>query len=312
VISVRDPRAGPLLVQLLLDDDYDVQRAAVFACGHLRVAVASRPLIDMIAAKETDPELRRDCMRSLGRVGGGLAFSVLQQSMGSPNKDDKEAAMRGLGELRDPRAAHLLAELTVLGHGKELGRLAKFHLQRQGASLAVPALRSQIPLAKDEQIRAELVLLLAIYQDPKNVPDLMDLLRTPQYAAKTVDLLEGATGVDLKSVTDRVSVIEGWWQLNKDLAQWQWLLEELRANEVPTTLKFDDFSSSAEMSAVPELARLMVEVKQPRLWVLCSAVIRTVSGEDYGVVNEQTPVDVREGLAGRFLVAAEEARAEKK
>jgi hypothetical protein len=118
--------------------------------------------------------------------------------------------------------------------------------------------------------------------------------------------------VDLKSVTDRVSVIEGWWQLNKDLAQWQWLLEELRANEVPTTLKFDDFSSSAEMSAVPELARLMVEVKQPRLWVLCSAVIRTVSGEDYGVVNEQTPVDVREGLAGRFLVAAEEARAEKK
>lgn len=312
VISVRDPRAGPLLVQLLLDDDYDVQRAAVFACGHLRVAVASRPLIDMIAAKETDPELRRDCMRSLGRVGGGLAFSVLQQSMGSPNKDDKEAAMRGLGELRDPRAAHLLAELTVLGHGKELGRLAKFHLQRQGASLAVPALRSQIPLAKDEQIRAELVLLLAIYQDPKNVPDLMDLLRTPQYAAKTVDLLEGATGVDLKSVTDRVSVIEGWWQINKDLAQWQWLLEELRANEVPTTLKFDDFSSSAEMSAVPELARLMVEVKQPRLWVLCSAVIRTVSGEDYGVVNEQTPVDVREGLAGRFLVAAEEARAEKK
>ena len=49
--------------------ELDVQRAAVFACGHLRVAVASRPLIDMIAAKETDPELRRDCMRSLGRVG---------------------------------------------------------------------------------------------------------------------------------------------------------------------------------------------------------------------------------------------------
>ena len=286
----------------------DVQRAAAFACGHLQVAVASRPLIDLIAAKDTDPDLRRDCMRALGRVGGPLAFSVLQQSVTSPNKDDKEAALRGLGELHDPRAAHLLAELAVLGHGRELGRLAKFHLQRQGASMAVPALRQQIPLASDEQIRAELVLSLAVYQDPQNVPDLMDLLRTPKYAAQTVDLLEGATGVDLKSVTDRVSVIESWWSINKDLAQWQWLLDALREQDVSTKLVIEDFAGDANMSAVPELARLMVEVKPARLWVLCSAVMRTVSGHDFGIVNEQTPVDIREGIAGRYVVAAQAAR----
>jgi len=312
VVAVRDPRAGPLLVQLMADEDYGVQRAAVFACGHLRIPTASRPLVDMIAAKDTDPDLRRDCMRALGRVGGQLAFSVLQQSLASPNKDDKDAAMRGLGELRDPRAAHLLAELIVLGNGRELGRQAKFHLQRQGAMLAVPALRYQIPLAKDEQMRADLVLLLAIYQDPKNVPDLMDLLRTPQYAAKTVELLEGATGVDLQSVTDRVSVIESWWRSNKDLAQWQWLLEALREQDIPTKLTIEDFGTAAQLPAVRELARLMVEVKQPRLWVLSSAVMRSVAGEDFGIINEHTAVDIREGIAGRYVVAAEEASEEKR
>lgn len=312
VISVRDPRAAPVLVQMLADEDFDVQRAAVFACGHLGVAIASRPLIDMIADKDTDPDLRRDCMRSIGLVGGQLAFSVLQQSMASPNQQDKEAALRGLGELRDPRAAHLLAEFAVLGHGKELGRLAKFHLQRQGASMAVPALRRQIPLASDERIRAELVLLLALYQDPLNVPDLMDLLRKPQFAPQSVALVEGATGVDLKSVTDRVTAIEAWWRKNKDIAQWQWLLDALRAKDVATTLGIEDFASDANMSAVPELARLMVEVEHPRLWVLCSAVMRTVSGQDFGIVTEQTPTDVREGIAGRYLIAAEAARDEKK
>ena len=312
VVSVRDPRAAPVLVEMLADKDFAVQRAVVFACGHLRVAIASRPLIDMIAAQGTDPDLRRDCMRSVGRVGGQLAFSVLQQSMASPNQDDKEAALRGLGELRDPRAAHLLAEFAVLGHGKALGRLARLHLQRQGASMAVPALRRQIPLAKDERIRAELVLLLALYQDPLNVPDLMDLLRKPKFAAQTVALLEGATGVDLQSVTDRVTVIEVWWRKNKDIAQWQWLLGALRGKDVATTLGLEDFASDANMSAVPELARLMVEVEHPRLWVLCSAVMRTVRGQDYGIVTEHTPANVRQGIAGRYLIAAETARDEKR
>lgn len=312
VIAVRDPRAAPVLVQMLKDPDFGVQRAAVFACGHLRVAIASRPIVDLIAAKDTDPDLRRDCLRSIGRVGGQLAFSVLQQAMASPNMDDKEAALRGLGQLRDPRAAHLLAEYAVLGHGKSLGEMARFNLQRTGALMAVPALRRQIPQANNKTVRAELVLLLAVYQDPLNVPDLMDLLRDQQYAPRAVDLLEGATGVDLKNVTDRVMAIDGWWSEHKDIAQWQWLLDALREADVTTSLTVDDFATDANMSAAEELARLIVELEQPRLWVLAAAVLRTVVGQDVGIVTAQTPPDVREGIAARYVAAAETARAEKK
>lgn len=313
VVSVRDARAAPALIRLLADEDFDVQRAAVFACGHLKVAAASRPLVEMIAAEDTDPTMRRECLRAIGRVGGQLAFPVLQQAMASPSKDDKAAALRGLGELRDPRAAHLLAEFIVVGFGKDFGDLAKFHLQRQGSLMAVPALRRQIPLVTDVAIRAELVLLLGVYQDPKNVPDLMDLLRLPKYAPRAVTVLEGATGVDLKVVPDRITAIEGWWRENKDVAQWQWLLDGLRRAGVTTTLSVDDFASDAGMAAVPELGRLMVEVEHPRLWMLCTAVMRSVTGQDYGVVTEQTPPDTRQGMAARYqLVADAEAAADKK
>jgi hypothetical protein len=312
VVSVRDARAAPSLIRLLQDQDFDVQRAAVFACGHLKVSLASRPLVELIAAEGTDPLMRRECLRAIGRVGGQLAFPVLQQAMASPSKDDKAAALRGLGELRDPRAAHLLAEFIVVGYGKDFGNLAKFHLQRQGSQLAVPALRRQIPLVTNVNIRAELVLLLGLYQDPKNVPDLMDLLRMPEFSAQAVPVLEGSTGVDLKSVPDRISAIEGWWRGNKDVAQWQWLLDGLRRAEVPAKLTLDDFASDAGMSSVAELARLIVDVEQPRLWVLCSAVLRTVTKQDFGVVTEQTPPDTRLGMASRYRLVAEAAATDNK
>lgn len=311
VVLVRDARAAPTLIQLLADEDFDVQQAAVFACGQLRVSAASRAIVELIAADQTDPTLRQACLRAIGRVGGQLAFPVLQQAMSSPSKDDKEAALRGLGELRDPRAAHLLAEFMVVGHGKDIGTLAKFHLQRQGAQMAIPALRRQIPLVQDEQVRAELVMVLGLYQDPANVPDLMDLLRQPSHAADAVPVLEGATGVDLKNVSDRISAIQAWWRDNKDVSQWQWLLDALRRAEVPSKLTIDDFASGAGMTAVPELARLMVAVEEPRLWMLVTAVLRSVTQQDFGIVTEQTPPDIRDGMASRYLGAAESAGTKK-
>lgn len=311
VVSGRDLRAAPTLVTMLGDADFQVQRAAVFACGHLRIATASRPLVDLIVDEKTDPQLRRETLRALGSVGGPLAFPVLEKAMQAPDKADKDAALRGLGELRDPRSAHLLCEFVVVGHGKEFGEMAKFNLQRLGGVLVAPALRRQIPLVQDERIRADLVLLLGLYQDRNNVPELMDLLRQPRYAGEAAPLIEGATGVDLANAQDRITAIESWWRENKEEQQWRWFLDALRDTGVTHKLKPDDFALSAELAAVPELCRLMVELETPRLWVLASSLLRTVCKEDYGAVTMQTPPDIREGFAGRYRVLADTARAAK-
>lgn len=311
VVLVRDLRAAARLVEMLADGDVDVQRAAAHACGQLQVAAASRPLIALIAALETPSIVRREALRALGRVGGDQAFAVLDRAMESPQQEDKEAAMRGLGELRDPRAAHRLAELAVVGHGKDLGQLARFHLQRLGGILAVPAVRHQLTIIQEPAVRAELVLLLGGYQDVQVIPDLLDLLRQPAHAANAAAALSGTTGVEVQGVEDRIGTMEQWWRKSKGTAQWQWLLDGLRATETPTVLRPEMFAPGAGLQAVPELSRLLAECKLPRLCVLTSAVLRTITNEDYGVVTLNTPAEVRGGIAARYrlLVDAQQTAA---
>jgi HEAT repeat protein len=309
VVRTRDQRAAGRLVELLGDADAEVQRTAANGLGQLQVAAAADPLVALVVAEGTTPLLRRECLRALGRVGGPQAFSVLERALASAAAEDKEAALRGLGELRDPRAAFLLADLAVIGHGKDLGALARYYLQRQGGVLAVPALRTQLQVVQDPAVRAELVLLLGAYQDPQSVPDLLDMLRDAKRSVDAAGLLACTTGVDLLEADDRIAVIEPWWRKHKGEPQWQWLLDGLRAAEEPTVLRPEHFAPGAGLVAVPELARLLVDCRAPRLSVLAAAVLRSVAGEDFGSVNPQTPKDVREGIAGRYRVLAEAARA---
>ncbi|MCC7063493.1 MAG: HEAT repeat domain-containing protein [Planctomycetes bacterium] len=305
----RDQRAARRIVQMLADDDSEVRRSAAFACGQLQIASAAQPLIDAIVADGTAPILRRECLRALGRVGGDLAFPVLERSMSSTQQEDKEAALRGLGELRDPRAAFRLAEYAVVGNGKDLGQLASYYLQRLGGILAVPALRHQLALQQDPEIRAQLVLLLGGYQDVQVIPDLLDLLRKPAHAPAAAAMLTGSTGVDVQGAEDRIGVAEQWWRKNKTAPQWQWLLDGLKAADIPTVLRPELFSAGAGLQPVPELVRLLSECKEPRFCVLVSAVLRTVTNEDFGAVGLQTTPEVRQGIAARYRMLCEPQKA---
>ncbi|MBM4059597.1 MAG: HEAT repeat domain-containing protein [Planctomycetes bacterium] len=302
----RDPRAAPKLVALLSDLDPEVARAAAHACGHLQIAAAGRPLIAAVVAETTPPLVRRECLRALGRVGGEQAFTVLERAVTAPQQEDREAALRGLGELRDVRSAFLLAELAVAGHGKEVGLQARFHLQRLGGILAVPALRHQLQVVRDPAIRAQFVLLLGGYQDALAIPDLIDLLRQPAHALEAAAALAGTTGVDVQGVADRIGGIEAWYRKNKQAPQWQWLLDALQAGAVPTTLRAEQFAAAAGLQALPELARLLAEAAESRYWVLASAVLRTVANVDFGAVGHDTPADVRKGIAARYRLLVEQ------
>lgn len=176
----------------------------------------------------------------------------------------------------------------------------------------MPAVRGQLPLVQDEEIKAQLVLLLGLYQDPTNVPDLMDLLRQTRHAAQAVTPLECTTGADLSNVPDRIAAIELWWRDNKSAQQWQWLLVGLQAAGVETTLRPEHFGDEADMAPVTELARLLVGLEEPRLWVLDAAVLRTVTRQDFGAVTVQSSRESRAGIAARYRELAETARAAQK
>lgn len=308
VVRMRDLRAAPRLVTMLDDDDPDVRRAAVFAAGAVPVLEARERMIQLIAAEDTDPVLRRECLRSLGKIGGEGAFRVLHRALDSPVREDRDAALRGIGELREQRAADLMAELFVAAQGNENGELARFYLQRMGSLLAVPALRMHLTVTQPVT-RRELVLLLGSLQDPLIVPELLELLRQGSDNLRVVALLEGVTGLDITSRDDRIAFLEQWYRQARGQQQYQWLLAALRAADVPTTLKPEQFEAGAGLAPVPELARLMVESLQPRLRVLAAAVLRGVAGEDFGAVTAQTPTAAREAIAARYRALYESARA---
>ncbi|MCR9245809.1 MAG: hypothetical protein NXI31_12325 [bacterium] len=312
-VRARDVRSGPRLVELLAssEEPVPVRRAAADAVGQLRLVAAREPLVGMIVDSATDPLVRRASLVALGRVGGDNAYSVLDQALRAPVPADREAALRGLGELRDPRAAHTLAELAVIAHGSDQGGLAKLYLGRMGARLAVPAIRHQVKVVQDPEIHDELVLLLGSYQDAESVPDLLQLLRNPRRAADAKIAIMGTTGVDLSDTDDPWGLADEWWRRNRARPQWQWLLDGLSAAEAPTLLRAEQFAPGAGTAAIPELARLLTDLREPRLYVLASAVLRSVSGEDYGVVAMHATPENRAGIAARYRLLFETRNAAK-
>jgi HEAT repeat protein len=308
VVRMRDGRAGPQIVARLDDAEPAVRRAAAFAAGMLAVSEARERVIALIAADDTEPLLRRECLRGLGRIGGAGAFNVLQRAMASPVKEDRDAALRGIGELHEDRAAALMADLLVASAGNETGDLARFYLQRMGPLLAVPALRPRLQVT-NPAARLEVVLLLGSMQDPQVVPELIGMLRSGTDNLRTLEMLEGTTGLDVKNADDRINALEQWWRNNRGVQQYHWLLASLRSSKVPTTLKPEQFEAGAGLAAVPELARLLVEAPEPRHRVLAATVLRTLANEDYGAVTWQTQPAALEQIAARYRILYEGAKA---
>ena len=311
VVQLGDVRAGARLVQLLDDADESVCRSAVFACGAIGIEAARPRLMAMVAADSTLPQLRREALRSVGRIGGPGAFELLERALAAPQREDRQAALRGLGELREVRSAQLLAEMFVAGADTDTGELARFYLQRLGASLAVPALRSQLGV-QDPVARREIVGILAAYQDPGVIPDLIDQLRQNSEPLRAVANLECITGLDITSKEERVGALEKWFADHKLEPQWQWLLQALVRDNVKTTLAKEQFDAAAGLAAVPELTRLLLELRQGRLRSLTAAVLRSLTGEDYGVVTALTPRDTIATMAARYRALFDGARAAQK
>lgn len=308
VVEARDPRAADRLIAMFDDPDQAVRRAAVFASGQLGLAAARGPLVDRIVADDTEPALRRDALAALGRIGGEGVFAVLQRALASPVQADRDAALRGLGELKDERAATQLAQIFTASLGTTTGEVARSYLQRMGARYAVPALRQQLEV-QNAAVRNEVVLMLGGYFDPQVVPDLTDLLQRRHEPLLAAALLAGTTGLDLDSVADPVTALRDWHRDHRLEPQWRWLLQALQREKITTSLDDTQFAPSAGLVAVPELARLLVEAEPGRVRSLAAAVLRATSGEDFGQITPATSVEIRTAIAGRYRELYENARA---
>lgn len=307
-VAARDLRAQDPLIRLFDDEEPAVRRAAVFAVGQLRLNAAREPLESRILDEKTDEFLRRDALLAIGKIGGDGVFGLLQRALGSPVQADRDAALRGLGEMRDERAADQIATIFAASVGQPTAELARAYLTRMGQNYAAPALRKQLE-TQSSDVRREVVLMLASWQDPQVVPDLVDLLQRRYEPILVGGMIAGTTGLDLESVADPVYAVDAWFRDHRQEPQWKWLLQALEREKVTHSLDEAQLSAPQSLAALPELARLMVDAEQGRIRVLASAVLRQQSGADFGTLTTTTPTEVRQTIAARYRELYESARA---
>jgi hypothetical protein len=124
-----------------------------------------------------------------------------------------------------------------------------------------------------------------------------------------VAMIEATTGSEFASRNDRLLVLEQWWRTQREQPQWRWLLIGLDQAKVKHALTADQFQPEGNLAPVPELARLLRSAEAPRHRILAAAVLRSVTGQDFGAVTSMTPQESLDAIAARYVALHEAGRA---
>jgi HEAT repeat protein len=303
VANMKELAAVPALLLGALDPDATVQQTAIYALGVLRASQARQALID--ALPTLAPATRRVAFVALGRIGGEGVLPTLVRGTTLDNPDDKRAAILAIGKLDEPGAADYLASLFEIAGLGPLGTLVQAALAEQGALRARAALRKSLAQVRDPRVRDEFVQLLAEFQDPSVVPELIAQLDDVKRGPRAAVHLAAITGVDLARADDRMQEMMEWWGRHKDKSQAEWFLAAVRELGINTSLEAAHLQPRAGVQGVPELTRILTATDRPHLRLLALALLRDTTQRDFGTVSVQAPPEELIALADRYRFYAE-------
>ncbi len=186
-----DPALIPTLRPLLADPDSVVSASAAVALGSAGDPSARSRLADLVTGDP--PRLRRAAARALARLGDLRAVPGLIETLWSADEGEGLDALRALGRLGDPSALEAVLAVLPDDHVRYRAVLALGQLRdpRAFPVLAEIALRD----ATDDA-RANAVAALGALGDPRAVPLVAGTItrdRAERYAAEALGAL-GAVG----------------------------------------------------------------------------------------------------------------------
>jgi aminopeptidase N len=162
--EIRSEKAKAGLLEALKDGDSRVRRSAVTALSNFRDDGEVVARLKQVFAADTSYAVVAEVMTAVAKLAPPDAFEILQKGLlrSSHNEVISAAALRALAELKDPKAADILAAHTAYGRpspirtaaAEALGKLGSYLRREEG--LAAARLK--------ERIRNTLVGLLS---DPK-------------------------------------------------------------------------------------------------------------------------------------------------
>jgi HEAT repeat protein/beta-lactamase regulating signal transducer with metallopeptidase domain len=120
------------------------------------------------AMKDSDPDVRKQAMQALTRLGAPLAYEALVQALKDDDAEIREQAVFSLGQLGDKRAIDPLTA-ALKDAEPDVREQAAFGLSQLKAVTAVPALQALLK-DTDEDVREQALFALSQIGDRSAVP----------------------------------------------------------------------------------------------------------------------------------------------
>jgi len=93
--KIKDPRATPTLVRLLVSPQQNLRWAAVDALGEMRAQEAGAPLADVVQ-KDENPQIRELALAALAKIGGIQSLDAAVAGLADKEKRVAEQALRSV------------------------------------------------------------------------------------------------------------------------------------------------------------------------------------------------------------------------
>jgi HEAT repeat protein len=294
----REAGLGPDLEPLLEAAEGRVRAAAARSLGRLR-AEGSAPRLASVAAGDPEEEVRRAALFALGRIGAPEAVEALQRALADPSERVRAAAVEGLAECRDGRAAGLLAAVFVrVGPLAETARRGLLRLGRRGRE----ALAGLVP-SGEPSVRRSVRLLLAEMGDARAFPGLVDDLAARPGDRAVADALARLTGVDYEGAPDAVERWRAWWERRRGQDEREWFLEGIRVEGLDLPVRKEDLVEEGNAGVLPSLATVVERSSWP-LAARAATWAGWIGGRDLGRVDRETSAVDRASLGERIRQSA--------
>jgi HEAT repeat protein len=183
IVSALESASGKLKSELIL------------AAGARAATAASNALV--MAARDPDPEVRREALRALRNVGGAgqssALLDMLIKSTSATERRETGLTLAAVVRRAQPAPIGMLISAYQSAPARE-ARMGLLDILGQTSSAeALPVLRAAIQ-DRDPEIARAAILALSAWDNPEPLMDLLNLARTSQRPAADLPVDSGARG----------------------------------------------------------------------------------------------------------------------
>ncbi len=329
-----------LYIQSVLEDSSDeVKESAIKACGKLRIKATVDSLRTLLVQNHQNAKMITLLLSSLIQIEGVEAFSTIQQYLAEPKSEIRQSACVALGVSSDKIFSDALLQVLLNDTSKEVRKAAARSLAKQNTPevqaalwnifyqeklssplrcLALEALsegNTKKPSKKlklllqseDKLIRTMVAIHLAPFWEKEAVPNLIEGLLPQKQEYPNLRLLSQQaleritfTRFQENNSTQLHKTYLQWWKKHQELSVLEWFFHSVRKKGYDVAPLLDVLLETEEQNqAIPLLIRVLKKedwyLKDGSLWLL-----EKLSGEHFGRITPQTPLEVREGIIAKW------------